>query len=102
MLHINVLELKAVKLAFLILNKQKTFESNSFSNRKHHCTTYPVKMVKGCGRGRGVKRDREQNVPEYFLKHQIAITIEYLPSTLDVEKSGSIETAGTHQNGDFA
>ena len=49
-----------------------------------------------------MKRDREQNVPEYFLKHQIAITIEYLPSTLDVEKSGSIETAGTHQNGDFA
>ena len=40
LLHINILELKAVKLALLTFNK-KISEGTSFSNRQHPCTILP-------------------------------------------------------------
>ena len=39
MLHINVLELKAVNLALLTFKKQRSLKAVQLSNRQHHSTT---------------------------------------------------------------
>ena len=59
LLNINVLELKAIKLALLTFNKQKSLKGSSFSNRQLHCTILP------CENG----RNREPNVTEIKQKN---------------------------------
>ena len=65
------------------LQQTKIFESSSFSNRQHHCTTLPCENGGGTGNQMLLKLSKE--IWQYLLKHQITITAEYLPSYLTVE-----------------
>ena len=65
LLRINVLEMKAVRLALLTFNKKKIFESSSFSNRQHHCATLPCEN----------EGNKEANVAEIKQKN-LAVSLE--------------------------
>ena len=65
LLHINVLELKAVKLTLLTFNKQKSLKAQFISNRQHHCTTL------SCENG----GNREPNVTE-IKERNLAVSLE--------------------------
>ena len=82
LLHINVLELKAVKLALLTFNKQKSLKAVHFQIDNTTALLYLVKMG-GTGNQMLLKLSKE--IWQYLLKHQITITAEYLPSSLNVE-----------------
>ena len=66
------------KISLFDLQQEKTFESNSLSNRKHHCTTCICttcieNTTASCKNGEGVLDwgeggDREQNVPKVSVK----------------------------------
>ena len=82
MLHIHVLELKAVKLALLTFNKRKSLNTGHFEIDNTTALLYVVKMG-GTGNQMLLKLSKE--LWQYLLKHQIKITAEYLPSWLNVE-----------------
>ena len=65
LLHINVLELKAVKLALLNFNKQKSLKAVHFSSRQHH---WPILPRENGG-------DGEPNVSE-IKKRNLAVSLE--------------------------
>ena len=65
LLHINLTELKAIKLALLIFNKQKPLKPVHFQIDSTTALLYLVKMVCVCVWGGG---DREPNVTE--IKHR--------------------------------
>ena len=81
-IYINVLELKAVKLALLTFNKQTSLKAVHFQIDNTTALLYLVKMV-GTGNQMLLKLSKE--IWQYFLKHQITINAEHLPSSLNVE-----------------
>ena len=81
-LHINVLELKAIKLALLIFSEQKSLKAVHFQIDNTTALLYLVKME---GTGNQMLLKISQEIWQYFLKHLITITRKYLPSSLDVK-----------------
>ena len=86
MLHINVLELKSVKLAPLTFNKQKSLKAIHFEIDNTTALLYLVKMG----------GNREPNVIE-IKQRNWAVSLE----TRD-NNYYRLEAAGTHRNGNFA
>ena len=82
LLHINVLELKAVKLALLTFNKQKSLKAIHFHVDN---TTAQLYLVNIGGTGNQMLLKLSKEIWQYLLKHQITITSEYLPSSFNVE-----------------
>ena len=82
LLHINLLELKAVKLALLIFNKPKSLKTVHLQIDNTTALLYLEKMG-GTGNQTLLKLSKE--IWQYLLKHQITITTEYLPSSLNME-----------------
>ena len=66
MLHINLLELKAVELALLTFNKQKYLKAVYFQIGNNAALLYLVKMV-GTGNQMLVKLSKE--IWQYLSKH---------------------------------
>ena len=60
----------------------KIFGNSLFSNRQHHCTTLPCENG-ATGIQMLLKLSKE--IWQYLLKHEITITAEYLPSSLNVK-----------------
>ena len=84
------------KISTFDLQQTKIFESSSFSNRQHHCTTLP------CENG----GNREPNVTE-IKQRNLTVSLETpdrihcrIPSKFF--ECGGLKTAGTHQNRNFA
>ena len=82
LLHINVLELKAIKLALLIFSEQKSLKAVHFQIDNTTALLYLVKME---GTGNQMLLKISQEIWQYLLKHLITITRKYLPSSLDVK-----------------
>ena len=78
-MHINILELKVVKLALMSFHKQMKMKAVHFQINKTTALMYLLKME-----GTGNKRllDLAKDIWDYILKDGIAITAEYLPSCL--------------------
>ena len=81
-LHINVLELKAIRLALLIFSEQKSLKAVHFQIDNTTALLYLVKME---GTGNQMLLKISQEIWQHFLKHLITITRKYLPSSLDVK-----------------
>ena len=81
-LHINVLEMKAVKLALLAYRKHFQMKANNFQIDNTTALSYLVKI-------RGTKNrylmELAKDIWKYLLHHGITITAEYLPSSKNVE-----------------
>ena len=112
MLHINVLELKAVNLALLTFKKQRSLKAVQLSNRQHHSTTLLCEIW-GRG-GPNVTEIKQRNLAatpdhnycritskffEYggrlvVLKQQGPIRMETLPKSI----SASLPEEGNAQN----
>ena len=82
MLHINLLGLKSVKLALLTLSKQKSLKAVHFQIEN---TTAVLYLAKIGGTGNQMLQKLSKEIWQYLLKHQITVTAEYLPSSLNVE-----------------
>ena len=74
--------IKSSKISTFDLQQTKIFEGSSFLNRKRHCTTLVCENW-GTRIQKLLKLSKE--IWQYLLKHQIAITAKYLPSSLNVE-----------------
>ena len=78
-LHINVLELLAIKLALVSFSKWKKMKAIHFQKDNKAAWSYLLKMG-------GTKNDHIRLIKEiwhYLLNHNMAITAEYLPSVLN-------------------
>ena len=79
-LHINVLELLAIKLALVSFSKWKKMKAIHFQKDNKAAWSYLLKMG-------GTKNDHIRLIKEiwhYLLNHNMAITAEYLPSVLNI------------------
>ena len=91
LLHINVLELKTVKLALLTFTEQKSLKAFHFQIDNATALLYLVKMVgTGGGRDRGGREPsfteiKQRNLAVSLETPDHNITAEYLPSSLIVE-----------------
>ena len=74
LLHINVLELKSVKLAPLTFNKQKSLKAIHLETDNTTALLYLVKMW-GTGNQMLLKLSKE--IGQYLLKHEITITTDW-------------------------
>ena len=88
-LHINVLEMKAVKLALLAYHKHFQMKVIHFQIDNTTTLSYLAKMgVRGGGRGGWVKNkyliESPKEIWKYLLHHGITITAEYPPSSMNV------------------
>ena len=73
LLHINVLELKAVKLALLTFNKQTSLKVVHFQIGNTTAIHYLVEMGKT---GNQILLKLSKEIWQYLLKHQMTITVE--------------------------
>ena len=81
-LHINVLEMKAVKLALLAYHKHFQMKAIHFQIDNTTILSYVVKM----GRTKNkYLMELSKEIWKYLLHHGITITAEYLPSSTDME-----------------
>ena len=79
-LHINVLELLAIKLALVSFTKWKKVKAIHFQKDNKAALSYLLKMG-------GTKNEHIRLIKEiwhYLLNHNMAITAEYLPSVLNI------------------
>ena len=81
MLHINVLELKTVKLALLTFTEQKSLKAFHFQIDNATALLYLVKMVGTGGGGIGGEENQvllklSKEIWQYLLKHQITILLQ--------------------------
>ena len=81
-IHINILELMAVRLALLTFNKEKQLSSIHFQIDNKTALKYLLKMG---GTKSAQMVDISKEIWEYLLSNGITITGEYLPSPLNVE-----------------
>ena len=81
-MHINLFELKTVKLAILTFKKQKSLKAVHFQIDNTTVQPYLAKM-RGTGNQMSLKVSKE--IWQYLLNHQITITAEYLSGSLNVE-----------------
>ena len=82
LLHINLFELKTVKLAILTLSKQKSLKVVHFQIDNTIIQPYVVKM-RVTRNQMSLKVSKE--IWQYLLNHQIIITAEYFPGSLNLE-----------------
>ena len=81
LLHINVLELKTVKLALLTFTEQKSLKAFHFQIDNATALLYLVKMVGTGGGGIGGEENQvllklSKEIWQYLLKHQITILLQ--------------------------
>ena len=81
-IHVNILELKVVKLALMSFHKQIKMKAVHFQINKTTALMYLLKMG---GTGNKGLLDLSKDTRDYILKNGITITAEYLPSCLNVE-----------------
>ena len=76
-MHINILKLKAVKLALMSLHKQMKMKAVHFQIDNATALMYLLKV-----RGTENKRllDLDKDIWDYILRNGITVTAEYLPS----------------------
>ncbi|XP_057296294.1 uncharacterized protein LOC130625258 [Hydractinia symbiolongicarpus] len=95
-LHINVLELLAIKLALLSFHKMKQFASVHIQADNMTALSYLLKMG-GTKNLTMIKIAKE--IWDFLLLHKITITAEYLPGCLNIKADW--ESRHTEQNGSF-
>ena len=72
------------KISTFGLQETKIFETSSFSNSQHHCTTLPCENG---GTGNQMLLKLSKKNCQHLLNYQIIITAEYIPSSLNVEEN---------------
>ena len=70
------------KIRTFDLQKIKIFETSSFSNRQHRCTTLPCE---NWGNREPNVTEIKQRNSQYLLKRRITFTAEFFPSSFNVE-----------------
>ena len=79
-IHMNILELSAINWFFFLRQREES-ESHTLSGRQQGSLSYLLKMG-GTRKGHMIKLSK--GIWHYFLNHNISITVEYLPSILNV------------------
>ena len=80
-LHINVLEMKVVKLALLTCQRK----NYSFPNRQYNSLVSSCEDLGGVGTKSKYLMELTKEIWKYLLHHGITITAEYLPGSMNME-----------------
>ena len=91
--HINVLEMKAVKLALLVCHKHFQMKAIHFQIGSTTALSYLVK-IGGTTNKDLIKLAKE--ICKYLLHHGITITAKYLPSSMNVEADWQSRNSKDH------
>ena len=92
-LHINVLEMKVVKLALLAHHKHFQMKAIYFQIDNTAALSYLLKMG---GTKNKYLIELAKEIWNYLLHHEITITAEYLPSSMNVEADWQSRNSKDH------